>query len=71
MRIAGIDSGKQRDSFAFVGIEVRDDNIYVKGVKTWIKRNYLEVENLIANIHEAKHFNYYVIEIQENTFMKS
>jgi len=24
---------------------------YVKGVKTWIKRNYLEVENLIANIH--------------------
>lgn len=63
MRIAGIDSGKQRDSFAFVGIEVRDDNIYVKGVKTWIKRNYLEVENLIANIHDAKHFDYYVIEI--------
>ena len=26
MRIAGIDSGKQRDSFAFVGIEIKNDD---------------------------------------------
>ena len=63
MRIAGIDSGKRRDSFAFVGIEIRDDNIYVIGCKTWLGRNYLEVENLIANIHDKKPFDYYVVEI--------
>ena len=63
MRIAGIDSGKRKDSFAFVGIEIRNDNIYVIGVKTWLGRNYLDVENLIANIHDSKPFNFYVVEI--------
>jgi len=63
MRIAGIDSGKKKDSFAFVGIEIRQNNIYVVGVKTWIRRNYLEVENLISNIHNTKPFDYYSVEI--------
>ena len=63
MRIAGIDSGKRKDSFAFVGIEIKNDNIFVVGVKTWLGRNYLEVENLIANIHDSKPFYYYVVEI--------
>ena len=63
MRIAGIDSGKQRDSFAFVGIEIKNDDIYVLGVKTWIQRKYIEVENLIANIHDTKPFNFYVVEV--------
>ena len=63
MRIAGIDSGKQRDSFAFVGIEIKNDCIYVKGVKTWLGRKYIEVENLIAKIHDKSPFDYYVVEI--------
>lgn len=63
MRIAGIDSGKRRDSFAFVGIEIRNDDVYVVGVKTWLGRNYIEVENLIANIHDKKPFNFYCVEI--------
>ena len=63
MRIAGIDSGKQRDSFAFVGIEIKNDDIYVLGVKTWIERKYIEVENLIANIHDTQPFDYYVVEV--------
>ena len=63
MRIAGIDSGKQRDSFAFVGIEIKNDDIYVLGVKTWIQRKYIEVENLIANIHDSKKFDFYVVEV--------
>ena len=63
MRIAGIDSGKLRDSFAFVGTEVKHDNVYVLGVKTWLGRNYLDVENLIADIHSTKPFNYYSVEI--------
>ena len=63
MRIAGIDSGKKKDSFAFVGIEIKNNNIYVMGVKTWLGRNYLEVENLIAEIHDSTPFNYYVVEI--------
>ena len=63
MRIAGIDSGKQRDSFAFCGIEIKNDCIYVLGVKTWLGRKYIEVENLIAKIHEDKPFNFYVVEI--------
>ena len=32
MRIAGIDSGKRKDSFAFVGIEIKEDNVFVIGV---------------------------------------
>jgi hypothetical protein len=63
MRIAGIDSGKKKDSFAFVGIEIKNNNIYVMGVRTWLGRNYLEVENLIAEIHDSTPFNYYVVEI--------
>ena len=63
MRIAGIDSGKLRDSFAFVGVEVKLNNIYVLGVKTWLGRNYLDVENLIANIHATKPFDFYSVEI--------
>ena len=63
MRIAGIDSGKKKDSFAFVGIEIKNDNIYVIGCKTWLGRNYIDVENLIANIHDTKPFDYYVVEI--------
>ena len=63
MRIAGIDSGKQRDSFAFVGIEIKNNDIYVLGVKTWIQRKYIEVENLIANIHDTKPFDFYVVEV--------
>ena len=63
MRIAGIDSGKMRDSFAFVGIEIKNNNIHVLGVKTWLGRKYIEVENLISKIHDEKPFNYYVVEI--------
>ena len=63
MRIAGLDSGKKKDSFAFVGIEIKNNNIYVIGVKTWLGRNYLEVENLISEIHDTTPFNYYVVEI--------
>ena len=63
MRIAGIDSGKQRDSFAFVGIEIKNNDIYVLGVKTWIQRRYIEVENLIENIHDTKPFDFYVVEV--------
>ncbi len=63
MRIAGIDSGKQRDSFAFVGIEVKDNNIYVLGVKTWLGRKYIEVENLISGIHRKQPFDFYCVEI--------
>ena len=63
MRIAGLDSGKKKDSFAFVGIEIKNNNVYVIGVKTWLGRNYLDVENLIANIHNTKPFDYYSVEI--------
>jgi len=63
MRIAGIDSGKRRDSFAFCGIEVKNDNIYITGVKTWLGRNYMEVEKLISDIHDRTPFNFYCVEI--------
>ncbi len=63
MRIAGLDPGKRRDSFAFVGIEIKKDNVYVIGVKTVLGRNYLDVENMIADIHDAKPFDYYALEV--------
>ena len=33
------------------------------GVKTWLGRKYIEVENLIANIHDTRPFDYYVVEV--------
>ncbi|MAF35496.1 hypothetical protein CL622_00040 [archaeon] len=63
MRIAGLDPGKKRDSFSFVGIEIKNDNIYVLGVKNWLHRNYIDVEQDIANIDIDKHFDHYVLEI--------
>ena len=44
MRIAGLDPGKRHDSFTFVGTEIVDDCIIVKGVKSWLHRKYIDVE---------------------------
>jgi hypothetical protein len=62
MRIAGIDPGKQKDSFFFVGTEIKDKKIYVLGAREWKGRAYLDVENDISGIHEKKPFDYYVVE---------
>ena len=63
MRIAGLDPGKQRDSFAFVAGEIEDGKLLVKGAKRWLGRNYLDVENEIAEIHARKPFDFYILEI--------
>ncbi len=62
MRIAGLDPGKQRDSFAFVGTKVENKAIYVLGAKRWLGRAYLDVEKEIASIHTSQPFTYYVVE---------
>jgi len=62
MRIAGLDPGKQRDSFAFVGTEIKNKAIYVMGAKRWLGRAYLDVEKEIAVIHSEHPFAYYVVE---------
>ena len=63
MRIAGIDSGKRRDSFAFCGIEIKNDDIYITGVKTWLGRNYM-IEHLSI-------FTVLKLIIQANKYLKN
>lgn len=63
MRIAGLDPGKHRDAFAFVGTEIHNGLLQIKGAKRWMGRNYLEVEDAIAEIHRVKPFNIYVLEL--------
>ena len=62
MRIAGLDPGKQKDSFAFVGTVVGFEKIKVVSAKRWLGRAYLEVEKEVARIHSVKPFDHYVVE---------
>lgn len=63
MRIAGLDPGKQRDSFAFVGTEIREKKIYVRGARRWLGRDYIDVERHIGmTVHQNTPFDYYVVE---------
>lgn len=61
-RIAGIDPGQKKSSFAMVGIEVVDQKIYIRGARAWNGKAYLQVENDVAKIHEKKPFDYYIVE---------
>ena len=63
VRIAGLDSGKSRDSSALVAVSVQDDKIKILNAKRWLGRNYLDVEAEIAKIHAQKPFNFVMIEI--------
>ncbi len=63
MRIAGLDPGKHRDAFAFVGTEIINGVLHIKGAKRWMGRNYLEVEEAIAEIHRNTPFKIYVLEL--------
>ncbi len=62
MRLAGIDPGKQKDSFAMVGTEIKNKKIYVLGAKRWLGRAYLEVEKELHKIDERNPFDYYIVE---------
>ena len=63
LRIAGLDPGKRKDSFAMVATEVADNEIRMKGVKLWLHRKYIEVENEIRKIQDSKPFDFWVLEI--------
>lgn len=63
MRIAGLDPGKHLDAFAFVGTEIVNGVLQIKGAKRWMGRNYLQVEDEIANIHRTKPFDMYILEL--------
>lgn len=53
-RIAGLDPGKQMDSFALVGIEIRDKrDIYIIGAAQWKHQDYLKVEEAAYQIHSS------------------
>lgn len=63
MRIAGLDPGKHLDAFALVGTEIVDGVLQIRGAKRWMGRNYLQVEDEIAQIHRTKPFDMYVLEL--------
>ena len=62
MRIAGLDPGKQRDSFAFVGTEIRDRSLYIITAKRWLGRAYIDVEKEINQSHKKNPYDKYVVE---------
>ena len=61
-RIAGIDPGMQKDSFALVIIETEDGKIKVKLAYSWRGKSYLEVEKKIAKLHDTSPCDYYIVE---------
>jgi len=65
MRLAGLDPGKHKDSFAEVVCEVANDEskLLVKGAKRWQERLYLDVEKEIASQHVKKAFDKIILEI--------
>lgn len=63
VRIAGLDSGKSRDSSALVGIRVEENKVKILNAKRWRGRNYLDVEAEIAAIHRKAPFNFYMVEM--------
>lgn len=64
MKIAALDPGKQKSQFGFVGIDVKDNKIYILGAKRWGREQYTVLEDYIANeIHPKHRFNFYVVEI--------
>ncbi|MGH9910539.1 MAG: hypothetical protein ACRD32_07860, partial [Nitrososphaerales archaeon] len=50
------------DSFAMVKIAIRDKKIYILGAKGWVGRDYIQVEEEIAEIHQTNPADLYVIE---------
>jgi len=63
VRIAGLDSGKSRDSSALVGVHVEDGVVKILNAKRWLGRNYIDVENEIARIHRLHPFQFLMVEI--------
>lgn len=62
IRIAGIDTGKQNDSFFLTGIKVDDGKMYVVGAKRWLGKAYLDVEADIGKLHLNNPFDHYAVE---------
>ena len=60
--ISSLDPGKQKDSFAMVKILVREKKIYVIGAKRWVGREYIQVEEEIAQMHLTNPADLYVVE---------
>lgn len=62
VRIAGLDPGMRRDSFALVIIETETNRIKIKAAYSWLGKSYLEVEKKIAELHNTKPCEYYIVE---------
>jgi hypothetical protein len=67
MKVIGIDSGKQRDSFAIVGVERIyegwNPKFLVKNAQRWLGRNYIDVEKDIYKLHQKHPYDQYIIEL--------
>jgi len=69
-RIAGLDPGRQRDSFAMAGLEIRPNtfgimSMYIIGAAQWLHKDYEDVEAEVAVIHKTtvrRPFNYIAVE---------
>lgn len=62
VRIAGLDSGKQRDSFFMTGLRVEEGKMYVIGARRWLGRAYLDVEEEIGKTYINHPFDHYAVE---------
>lgn len=64
-RIASLDPGRSKNSFAFLGGTVTNEKIILSLAKRWkgsLKQNYVAIEKEIAERHQKKPFDVYVIE---------
>lgn len=62
VRIAGLDSGKMRDSSYLVGLSVDKRIANILGAKRWTGDDYLKIEGDVADIHAKKPFDFIMVE---------
>jgi len=68
MKVLGIDSGKQRDSFAIVSVgrddtDIEHPKLMVRNAQRWLGRDYIRVEQDIVKLHSKFPHDYYIIEV--------
>ena len=67
--IAGIDPGKQHDSFALCAIQTDRKSIFVVGAAQWLHKDYTDVEQEIFQLHKViskKPFDHIGVEVNNS-----
>ena len=65
IRIGANDPGQMRDSWGYVGIQVKPESPFIQilGAQRWLGRAYLKVEEKVAVIHRQFNYDFQVVEL--------